>query len=301
MRVYFTDHVDMPLPPEHRFPGEKYRLLRLALVERGLLPADRIAPAPAADWSDLALVHTPDYLAAVRDGTLDSLAIRRIGFPWSEQLVLRSRHSVGGTVAAARAAMQEGNGANLAGGTHHAFADRGEGYCVFNDVAVAIRVLQRETPGLRCAVVDLDVHQGNGTAAIFDGDLSVLTLSLHGRRNFPFRKERSTIDVALEDGCDDATYLAALDEALFHVLRFRPQVCFFIAGADVLKEDRLGHLALTLDGIRARDARVLDGMNSIDASVVMVMGGGYARPIAHTVEAHVASFGALIQRAIRPG
>lgn len=297
MRLFFCDHVELPLPEGHRFPSTKYRLLREALRERRIVDETLFAESPAATWDELATFHEDAYVAAVRDGTLDAAACRKIGFPWSPGLVERTRRSVGGTVAAARWAVDHGRAANLAGGTHHAFPAHGEGYCVFNDVGVAIRVLQRERAGLRAAVIDLDVHQGNGTAAAFTGDDSVFTFSMHGRRNFPFHKEVSSLDVELDDGCDDATYLSLLDRALPRVLAFRPDVAFYIAGADVLREDSLGHLHVSLEGIEARDRRVLDAVESQRIPVVMVMGGGYAKPIEATVEAHVRSYGELVRRA----
>jgi acetoin utilization deacetylase AcuC-like enzyme len=299
MHVFHCDRVEIPLPGDHRFPASKYRLLREALVSRGLLAGATLVESPPVDRATLARLHTDDYLDAVFAGTLDAAAQRRLGFPWSPDLVERSRRSVGGTVEAARRAMVDGRAANLAGGTHHAFPGHGEGYCLFNDVAVAIRALQHDRPGLRAAVVDLDVHQGNGSAACFAGDASVFTLSLHGRRNFPFRKQPSSLDVDLEDGCDDAGYLAALDRALPRVIASRPDVAFFIAGADVLAEDRLGLLSLTLEGIEARDARVLDALDAARIPTVMVMGGGYAVPIERTVEAHVRSYGAFLRRGVR--
>ena len=297
MRVFYCDHVPMPLPEGHRFPATKYALLREALTSRGLVDPDWLCESPAATWEELGRLHTADYLDAIRHGTLDEASIRRIGFPWSPELVERTRRSVGGTVAGARWAIRHRRAAHLAGGTHHAFPDHGEGYCVFNDVGVAIRVLQAEHPGLRAAVIDLDVHQGNGTAACFADDPSVFTLSLHGRRNFPFRKQVSSIDVELDDGCDDTTYLSQLDRALPRVLAFRPDIVFYIAGADVLDADALGHLSLSLDGIEARDRRVLDALDAQRIPVVMVMGGGYSKPIEATVEAHVRSYGELLRRA----
>jgi acetoin utilization deacetylase AcuC-like enzyme len=297
MRLFYCDHVEIPLPAEHRFPRTKYRQLRDTLLARGLVQPDMLAPSPAASWEQLGQVHTPDYLTAIRDGTLDAAAQRRLGFPWSPALVERSRRSVGGTIAATQWAMEHRYAANLAGGTHHAFADHGEGYCVFSDIAVAFRDLQVTQPRLRGAIVDLDVHQGNGNAAIFENDPSMFTLSLHGRRNFPFRKQRSSLDVELEEGCDDATYLAQLDRVLPRVLQFRPDIVFYIAGADVLAADALGLLDLTLDGITARDSRVLDAVDSQRIPVVMVMGGGYAKLIDRTVEAHVLSYEAITRRA----
>lgn len=299
MRVFYCDEVEIPLPAEHRFPRTKYRLLRDALLAGGVLKPEMLVASQSATREQLARVHTQEYLEAIFTGTLSAAAQRQLGFPWSEALVERSRRSVGGTVGAAHWALEHGFAANLAGGTHHAFADHGEGYCVFNDIAVAFRDLQLRHSAIRGAVVDLDVHQGNGTAALFQGDDAMLTLSMHGRRNFPFRKQRSSIDVDLEDGCDDGAYLAELDRVLPRVLAFRPDIVFYIAGADVLGADSLGHLALTLDGVAARDRRVLDAMASRRIPIVMVMGGGYAKPIERTVEAHVISYEEVIRRGMR--
>ncbi|MDH5341081.1 MAG: histone deacetylase, partial [Rubrivivax sp.] len=237
MQAFHSDHFVLPLPPGHSFPMSKYRLLREA-VEREL-PQIIVQPAPPASDGELALAHTPTYIRAVTEGLLPPAQQREIGFPWSERMAERSRRSVGATIAAARAALAEGVAANLAGGTHHAFADRGSGYCVFNDVAVAARLMQAEWHRqrrqlLRVLVIDLDVHQGNGTAAIFADDPTVFTLSLHGARNFPARKERSDLDVELPDGCSDTPYLAALDAALSEVWARHadtaPGLAFYLAG-----------------------------------------------------------------------
>ena len=299
MRLFHCDDVEIPLPPGHRFPHTKYALLRQALLAGLVVRPEMLSPSPPVSWDDLALVHAATYLGSVRTGALDESERRRIGFPWSPALVERSRRSVGGTLAAAAWAMEHHRGANLAGGTHHAFVDHGEGYCVFNDVAVSFRVLQRANPGLRGAVVDLDVHQGNGTASIFEGDPSMFTLSLHGRRNFPVRKQRSSLDVELEDGCDDATYLAALDRALPRVLQFDPDIAYYLAGADILAGDSLGRLSVSMEGAAERDRRVLDALESRRIPVVMVMGGGYARPIERSVSVHVASYEELVRRHLR--
>jgi acetoin utilization deacetylase AcuC-like enzyme len=224
-------------------------------------------------------------------GRLGPAAERAVGFPWSEALVLRSRASVGGTVLAAEAALRDGIAGNLAGGTHHAFRDRGEGYCVFNDIAVAIKALQHEGRISRAVVVDLDVHQGNGTAAIFAGDDTVFTFSMHGARNFPFRKERSSRDVDLPDGCGDTEYLAALSRHLPEVIDAAcPDILFFQAGVDPLQGDSLGRLALTMEGLRERDQMVLEAAWSRGLPAVLTLGGGYARPIDRSVEAHAGTY-----------
>lgn len=279
----------------------KYRLLRERVSAE--LPAVRLSEAPAATDGELALAHDPIYVRAVVEGSLDEAQQRDIGFPWSPEMVVRSRRSVGATVAAARAALAEGVAANLAGGTHHASAARGSGYCVFNDIAVAARLMQaechrvRRTP-LRVAVIDLDVHQGNGTAAIFRNDPSVFTLSMHGANNFPFRKELSDLDVELPDGCRDAAYLAALDGALAELWeRHRtapPGLVFYLAGADPHEADRLGRLKLTHAGLAERDRRVLSACASRGIPVALSMGGGYGEPIEGTVEAQINTFRAAL-------
>ena len=258
MRAFYSDHFVLPLPEGHKFPMAKYSKLRERILAEGIVAPGDLEEAPAASWEDLELVHEARYVDAVRTGTIDRDIQRRIGFPWSPQMVERSRRSVGATIAASRAALDDGVAANLAGGTHHAFADRGEGYCVFNDVAVATRMLQRELHARRIAIVDLDVHQGNGTAAIFSGDADVFTFSMHGEKNFPFKKETSDLDVALPDGTGDDHYLSLLRANLDEVLnRHQPDFVFYLAGADPYEGDRLGRLGMTIDGLRERDDIVL--------------------------------------------
>jgi len=291
MQVFSNHRFSIGLPPGHRFPMPKYELLRNRVEAElpGLQPQEA---APASD-GELALVHTPDYIAAVVEGTLPAAAQREIGFPWSERMVERSRRSVGATIAAARAALADGVALQLAGGTHHAYADKGSGFCVFNDVAVAARLMQAEAfrqqrQALRVWVIDLDVHQGNGTAAIFRSDPSVFTLSLHGAKNFPFRKEASDLDVDLPDGCTDAPYLAALDTALDQAWARQlpggvPGLAFYLAGADPHEGDRLGRLKLSDAGMAARDQRVLGFLRARRVPVALSMAGGYGRDIATTV------------------
>ena len=291
MRAFQSDRDTVPLPEGHRFPIEKYRMLRQLLLEREVLMPAQLGEAPLAHRDELCLVHTPRYLDAVFEGGLDAAEQRRIGLPWSHELALRSRASVGGTLAAAREALRHGISGNLAGGTHHAFADHGAGYCVFNDIAVATRVLQREGRVRRVAIVDLDVHQGDGTASIFAGDEQVFTFSMHGEKNFPFRKQLSHLDVALPDATGDDEYLEALRHHLPQVIdRARPEVVFYQAGVDPLAEDTLGRLSMTLEGLRARDAYVLETARAKGLPVVLTMGGGYAKPISRTLEAHVGTY-----------
>jgi acetoin utilization deacetylase AcuC-like enzyme len=255
---------------------DKYARLRARVEQEGLLSPGGLIEPPAAAWEDLLRVHTPDYVARVRDGGLAREEQRRIGFPWSPQMVERSRRSVGGTIEAARTALQDGVSANLAGGTHHAFRDRGEGYCVFNDVAVAAVTLLETGRVRQVAVVDLDVHQGNGTAAIFEHDRRVFTCSLHGAANFPFRKERSDLDVPLPDGTDDDAYMARLVPALDAVFETAPDLIFYVAGADPYEGDRLGRMRLTEAGLRRRDAVVLGRCHAEGVPVAVSMAGGYA-------------------------
>jgi acetoin utilization deacetylase AcuC-like enzyme len=287
VRAFYSDHFVLPLPEGHKFPMAKYSRLRERILAEGIVSADDLQEAPAAPWEDLRLVHHDSYVDAVASGTVAPDMQRRIGFPWSPQMVERSRRSVGATIAAARVALDEGASANLAGGTHHAFADRGEGFCVFNDVAVGARVLQRDQHAGRIAVIDLDVHQGNGTAAIFSGDASVFTFSMHGEKNFPFRKETSDLDVALPDGTGDDDYLALLGGHLPDVLnRHQPDFVFYLAGADPYEGDRLGRLKLTIDGLRRRDEMVMAACAKASLPVAISMSGGYANDIDAIVTIH---------------
>ncbi len=283
MQLFYTDTYEIPLPDGHKFPMRKYRMLRERLTASGLFT---FTLAPLAAWDDITLVHDAAYARAFVDGTLAPQAIRRIGFPWSKGLVDRTLASVGGTVAAARVALQHGWCGCLAGGTHHAFRAEGSGFCIFNDIAVAVAVLRKDGQIRRAAIVDCDVHQGDGTAAIFRDDPDTLTISLHGRNNFPFRKQQSRIDIEFEDGTKDEEYLAALEAVLPRVVDFRPDVVFFQSGVDTLRTDRLGKLALTHDGLARRDELVL----GLPFPLVVTLGGGYGEPIEETVLAHQHTF-----------
>jgi len=295
MLAFHSDAHSLALPPGHRFPQSKYRLLR-EHIERAP-GAIRLRAAAAASEGELALAHSPDYVDKVLQGHLSAAEQREIGFPWSPSMAARSRHSVGASIEAARAALAEGVAANLAGGTHHAHADKGSGYCVFNDVAVAARLMQTEwhrahgsaVPGLRVLVIDLDVHQGNGTAAIFRDDPTVFTFSMHGAKNFPFRKEPSDLDVELPDGCRDAEYLAALQAGLARVWAACGSVglAFYLAGADPHEGDRLGRLKLSTAGLLARDELVLQALAERRIPVALAMAGGYGHDLASTVAVQV--------------
>lgn len=285
MDAFYADHFVLPLPEGHRFPMSKYRLLRDGIAGT---PGLDLCEAPAATDTQLLLAHDPVYVQKVVTGTLDSKEQREIGFPWTPDMVERSRRSVGATIAACHSAMQNGIAVNLAGGTHHAYRDKGSGFCVFNDAAVAARVMQRQSAAsLPIAIIDLDVHQGNGTAAIFKNDPSVFTLSLHGDKNFPFRKEPSDLDVPLADGVSDAVYLQALGKALEDLdSAFRPQLIIYLAGADPHEGDRLGRLKLTDAGMLARDRVVFDYAQHLNVPIAISMAGGYGTKIETTVAVH---------------
>jgi acetoin utilization deacetylase AcuC-like enzyme len=285
VKAFYTDHFVLPLPEGHRFPMQKYRLLREAIATH---PQINLVEAPVASDTQLLYAHTPSYIQKVVAGGLSPQEQSAIGFPWSERMVERSKRSVGATIAACQSALIDGVAVNLAGGTHHAYRDHGGGFCVFNDAAVAARVLQKnQGSDFRVAIVDLDVHQGNGTAAILKNDERIFTLSLHGENNFPFQKEESNLDVALPDGCGDALYLDALSNAL-HVLKtqFNPQFVIYLAGADPHEHDRLGKLSLTQEGMRERDQQVYNWAATNALPVAIAMAGGYGKDITLTVDIH---------------
>lgn len=290
LTVWSSARYTFPLPAGHRFPVAKYAMLRERVVAEGIVGADRVLDPDAAGDDVLRLVHTRDYVERFTGGRLSDAEMRRIGFPWSDALVERSRRAVGGTVAAARHALAHGTAMNLAGGTHHAFADHGEGFCVFNDVAIAIRLLRDEGVVRRAAVIDLDVHQGNGTHAIFADDRDVFTFSMHGGRNYPFEKVPGTLDIGLDDGTEDAEYLDVLRDALPRVLHAaRPDLVVYLAGADPHEGDRLGRMKLTFGGLARRDAMVLEGCREVGLPVAVVIAGGYGARIEDTVAVHLAT------------
>jgi acetoin utilization deacetylase AcuC-like enzyme len=302
MLAFYSDRYVLPLPAGHRFPMAKYGKLRQRVATE--LPGVELREPVAATDGELALAHTPDYIERVTLGRLTSLEVRTIGFPWSPAMVERSRRSTGATIGACRAALQGGVAVNLAGGTHHAHADQGQGYCVFNDAAVAARLMQAEASRagrhLRVAIIDLDVHQGNGTATILQHDPSIYTLSLHGATNFPFRKATSRLDVHLPDGTGDTDYLAALDAALDRLAReFSAQLLIYLAGADAHEGDRLGKLRLSTAGMAARDARVLDFAARHGVPLAVAMAGGYGRDIDVTVDVHLNTVRAALAHHLR--
>ena len=291
MRVSWSPGYVVPLPEGHPFPMGKFTALHRILLAEGVVQPQDVVEPQEAQWADLRLAHAGGYLGALAEGSLERAAERRMGLPWSKALVRRSRLATQGTLNAALMALEDGVAGNLAGGTHHAFADRGEGFCVLNDVAVSIRVLKRSRFVRRVLVIDLDVHQGNGTAAIFAGDPEVFTFSVHGEKNFPFRKEASCLDVGLPDGTGDIAYLDALVAHLDDVFaRARPDLVFYLAGVDPVEGDRFGRLALTPHGLRDRDRFVLETVRRHGAPVVIVLSGGYAPTPERTAELHATVF-----------
>jgi acetoin utilization deacetylase AcuC-like enzyme len=294
VKAFYTDHFVLPLPSGHRFPMEKYSKLRNLV---GTVEGIELVEAPAASDTQILYAHDPQYLIKIIQGNLDPKEQREIGFPWSEKMVERSRRSAGATVAACKAAMSEGVAVNLAGGTHHAYRDMGSGFCVFNDSAIAARALQKEVSAkLKIAIIDLDVHQGNGTASILQQDSSIFTLSIHGENNFPFKKEVSDLDFGLADECEDQTYLQALGNCLDELdTRFRPDSLIFLAGADPHEGDRLGRLKISSEGMRLRDQAVLQYALDRNLPIALSMAGGYGKEIESTVQIHFQTIKTALQ------
>ena len=287
MRVSYSDGYYVPLPPDHPFPMAKFPALHRLLLQEGLIASNEVVAPRPADWSDLLRVHTPDYLENLSGGTLSSRAERRMGLPWSKRLAHRSRLAVQGTINAALMALEDGIAANLAGGTHHAFPDHGEGFCVLNDVAVTVRLLLSSCWIRRALIIDLDVHQGNGTAAIFSDTNAVYTFSMHGAKNYPFQKPPSSLDVPLPDQTGDAEYLDTLAEHLPVALNMAdPDLIFYLAGIDVAEGDRFGRLSLSRDGLYARDRYVLETIRETGHPVVLLLSGGYADTPERTADLH---------------
>ena len=296
MDAFYSDRFVLPLPAGHRFPMEKYRLLRERIGQT--LPEIRLLePEPLTDEA-LAVAHSPDYIRRLVGGDLSRKEMMAIGFPWSPEMVERSRRSAGATVMACRAAFRDGVGINLAGGTHHAYRDRGEGFCCFNDAVVAARLMQREGLATKCLVIDLDVHQGNGTAAMTRDDSNIFAFSMHAAENYPFVKERSDLDIELPDGTGDAMYLETLRAALIQIrTQFLPSLVIYLAGADPFCDDRLGRLALTKDGLLARDRQVLEFVRGLGVPIAIAMAGGYGRTIQDTVDIHFQTVNCALQYA----
>ena len=292
LKTFHSDRFHIPLPPEHRFPLDKYRRLRKAIKTEQVVPnRNLLVPDPAND-DQIRVAHSADYQKRVVRGELSEKEIRRIGFPWSPELIERSRRSVGGTIAACRAALHQGIAVNLAGGTHHAHSNFSSDFCLLNDCAIAVRVLQAEGLAHRVIILDCDVHQGDGTAAIFSSDPSVFTFSIHGAGNFPFHKKASDLDLAVEDGTSDQEYLQALEEGLAQTFtRFKADLAIYLAGADPYFDDRLGRLALSKEGLTRRDQLVFRYCQDAGLPVAIVMASGYAREVADTVDIHLNTVG----------
>jgi len=297
-RLFYCDHHPIPLPPGHRFPADKYRMLRERLSSDGHFEFVPSNPAPVAL---IEAVHDPAYVRAILEGTADAATMRRIGFPWSPQLVQRTLCSVGGTLAAVDEALSTGWGGNLAGGTHHAFREGGAGFCVFNDLAIAIASGRARGQFLRAAVLDTDVHQGDGTALMLASDPEAFTVSIHCAANFPFRKQQSSLDIELPPGTNDAEFLAALDSAIDRVQQFRPEILFYQSGVDGLATDTFGKFALSPPGLAERDARVFSAAREHGIPLVITLGGGYSNPIDLTAEAHAVTFRTASELLDRPG
>jgi acetoin utilization deacetylase AcuC-like enzyme len=286
MQVFYSPRYYADIGQGHIFPIRKFELVRDRLLAEGALQPDEIVEPSPATLDQALLVHTEDYISRLCSGALTAKELRRLGLPWSETLVRRSFYAAGGTIAAAHTALSEGYGSNLAGGTHHSFADRGEGFCVLNDVAIAIRVLRNEGLIRRAAIIDCDVHQGNGTATIFAADAHTFTFSIHGANNYPLFKAQSSLDIELADGTADDEYLACLTSHLPKIFAFDPEIVFYLAGADPYAGDKLGRLALTIDGLRERDLCVLRECYEREVPAVTVMSGGYGKDINDTIEIH---------------
>jgi acetoin utilization deacetylase AcuC-like enzyme len=290
MKVFYSDHFVLPLPEDHRFPMVKYSMLRERVARDGICGPGELSTPRAVTDEEILRAHAPDYLKRVASGTLTEKEVRRIGFPWSEKMVERSRRASGGTLAACLAALDEGFAANLAGGTHHAFSDRGEGYCVLNDSAIAARAVQAAGLAERVVVIDTDVHQGNGTAAILHGDPTVFTFSIHGAKNFPFHKEESDLDTPLPDGAGDTEFLATLERGLEVALDAADaSLAIYLAGADPFEGDRLGRLSVTKSGLAERDRIILETCGERGIPVALTMAGGYASEVEDTVDVHFQS------------
>jgi acetoin utilization deacetylase AcuC-like enzyme len=286
MQIFYSPYYYADIGENHVFPIRKFELVRDVLLGEGTIKTSEIIQPQPARIEDVLLVHTEDYITRLRSGTLSEREIRRLGLPWSKSLVRRSFLATAGTINAAKHALENGIASNLAGGTHHAFPDRGEGFCVLNDVAVAVRVLQKEKLARRFLIVDCDVHQGNGTAFIFRDDSQVFTFSIHGAKNYPLFKEKSTLDIELADKTGDSEYLRILSESLPIAFAHEPEIIFYLGGADPFENDKLGRLSMSFDGLRRRDEMILKTAREKKIPIVTVMSGGYAADIRDTVQIH---------------
>ncbi len=296
MKIFYTDTFPIPLPENHSFPKGKYDLLRRRIMESQIAQhVDLQIPRPAT-YGEIIRAHAPTYVNRLQNGELSAKEIRRVGLPWSAEIVRRARYSAGGTIEACRAALEEGIAVNLGGGTHHAFSDHGQGYCWLNDSVIASRAIQAEGLAGRILIIDCDVHQGNGTAAIVNNDPTIFTFSIHGKNNFPYQKEKSDLDIALENGADNAVYLKALEKGLKESMNVAcADLVIYLAGADPYKDDRFGRLALTKNGLAARDRLVFQSCLDAGLPTAVTMAGGYARNVQDTVDIHFQSILAALE------
>lgn len=290
MKLFFSDHYPLPIPDNHRFPASKYRLLKeLLLTEQIVLNSD-LFPSPLATKEEICLAHNEDYFEQMSKGSVPHEHMKRVGFPWSEGLFLRSLATVGGALQASMIALKEGLSGNLAGGTHHSHEDRGEGFCVFNDIAVCSRYLHKHSLAKKIAIIDLDVHQGNGNSSILNNDQNVFIFSMHGEKNYPYKKVSSHLDIGLPDGCEDDQYLHELARGMKIVENFQPDYVFYLMGVDPLVHDKLGTLNISFEGLVERDRMVLDFCFNKEVSCSLALGGGYSDPIEHSVRAYANTF-----------
>lgn len=290
MKVFYSDHDPIPLPERHNFPAQKYQMLRERLVLNKILNENELSSSPIATKNMITMAHTTEYYDAFTNGSIDINSMRRIGLPWSPRLVNKTMTTVGGCICSAKESLSDGISGNLAGGTHHAFPDHGMGFCVFNDISITILWMLDQKIIRRAAVIDLDAHQGNGTAEILKNVHEVFTFSMHGEKSFPYEKVPSTLDIPLPEAIEDSHYLGLLEQHLPSVFQFKPDIIFYLAGVDPLKNDRYGKLGLSLEGLALRDYYVLKECFIRNIPVSLSMGGGYADPIQLTVTAHINTY-----------
>jgi len=290
LKVFYSDHYTLPLPEGHRFPNEKYRLLRIALLEQKILTLNQLCESPLATLDELSLAHDPKYILSIKDGSINPEIIKRIGFPWSPQMYFKAASTVGGAIQAALSALTNEISGNLAGGTHHAHYDRGEGYCIFNDQAVVTRYLLKNKLVDKVAILDLDVHQGNGNSSILFNDPGVFIASVHGEKNYPFKKIPSHLDIALPDNAGDALYLKAVDQVLEAIESFDPDIILYQMGVDALEFDSLGKIKVSYQGLIQRDKKVFQFAKNHRIPISLALGGGYSKPIQYTLEAYLNTY-----------
>lgn len=289
-QFFYSDTFNIPLPEKHRFPGQKYKILRERLVSENILKPEHLIESPLANYEELLSAHSPDYIKSFETGRLNASEMRRIGFPWSEFLVKRTKATVGGALASARSALKNGISGQLAGGTHHAHYDFGSGYCIFNDFAVVAKHFTSTGVVQKVAVIDLDVHQGDGNSSILKSDSNIFVFSMHGAKNFPFRKYESDLDIELQDNCSDEEYLDKLNLGLIKIKEFKPDLILYQAGVDVLKYDKLGRLNISFEGLFKRDLTVFNFAKAVSCPVSMAIGGGYSEPIEKSIDGYIITY-----------